>query len=462
MRVKMIAVTALLLVAFAASVLCSADAGLTETQEVYTISTVDEYLTYATYIASGDTAYAAASYRLANSIGFYGVSFVPFGIAENPFKGVFDGCGYCLNDITYSTSRTACGVFGAAENAVIRNLGVVNAGLTATGGSVDAGLLVGLYTGTSADNKGGISRCFASGQLTVNSRKGATVTAGGLIGNIVASGEHSSNCVTDSYANVDVTTKNSTMAIVGGIAGRAGSSRFDGSFTMCHCVSAGTLRVSASSGADVGGLIGFLRNESGWLETGPGASLSGDETNDDEHECFSVCQIEALANITAVSPTIAVSTEPAAKYKLYYGKSFSGDRDDADIAVEDEKIADASFLTSVLGFDFDTVWTLSADGSMPDLRRNAAVLFEDETYYADGLTTLRISANSTRAAMLAAAAYDADGRLIVTVCIPVTKDIAQTLEIPSDSIPASVRLYLLDGVTPLCSHVSAVPAPEEE
>ena len=57
-------------------------------------------------------------------------NWIPIGNATNTFKGIFNGNGYTISNVTISTSDDNQGLFGCIENATIENLGIINANIT--------------------------------------------------------------------------------------------------------------------------------------------------------------------------------------------------------------------------------------------------------------------------------------------------------------------------------------------
>ena len=90
----------------------------------------------------------AAYYVLGNDIDAFvtsswngGEGFEPVGGDATPFTGIFDGYGHMITGLfIYRPSVGTVGLFGYIENAEIKNIGLVDADVTALGG---AGTLVG-------------------------------------------------------------------------------------------------------------------------------------------------------------------------------------------------------------------------------------------------------------------------------------------------------------------------------
>ena len=87
-------------------------------QEYYLLTTAEDLS------AIGEVYPLSGNYMLANDITMSG-EWNPIGNSENPFTGIFDGNGYTIDSLT--AAPEANGFFGAAKDAVIRNVVLENA-----------------------------------------------------------------------------------------------------------------------------------------------------------------------------------------------------------------------------------------------------------------------------------------------------------------------------------------------
>lgn len=87
-------------------------------QEYYLLTSEEDL------IAIGDVYPLSGNYMLANDITMSG-EWIPIGNSKEPFTGIFDGNGHTIDGLT--ASPEANGFFGAAEDAVIRNVVLENA-----------------------------------------------------------------------------------------------------------------------------------------------------------------------------------------------------------------------------------------------------------------------------------------------------------------------------------------------
>jgi hypothetical protein len=162
------------------------------------------------------------------------------------FRGVFDGNGHTISNLSYNSSESYhVGFFGLINGGEVRDLGLINPNVSA-GTKAAAGSLAG-----SSDGK--VSRCYAVGGIVSGSSE-----IGGLIGC------NDGGIITDCYAQVEISGGGS----VGGLVG-------DNWNVISRCYSTGRV----SSGLYSGGLVGKNTgqvNDSFWdIETSGQSSSAG-------------------------------------------------------------------------------------------------------------------------------------------------------------------------------------------
>ncbi len=147
------------------------------------------------------------------------------GAANPKYEAIFEGNGFTISNMLINLpNRQGVGLFGALDtDGVIRNLGLVNATVTAK--SV-VGPLAGLVAGT-------VESSYATGSVT-----GSGNNVGGLVGSVPAGGR-----VLRSYTTASVSSSGTS---VGGLAGFLGG-------TIKASYAAGNI---SGSGTSVGGLVG--------------------------------------------------------------------------------------------------------------------------------------------------------------------------------------------------------------
>ncbi|MBN1391288.1 MAG: hypothetical protein JW947_00620 [Sedimentisphaerales bacterium] len=178
-----------------------------------------------------DPNYYGSSFKLMADINLAGIAYtnavIPY--SDTTFTGAFDGNSHIISNLIIDTSGAGTnnlGLFGCLDNAVLKNLGIINLNITAGDSSENIGALAGINAGT-------IQECFAQGIITGNN---APRYIGGL------AGLHYST-IQNCYADVDV---NSNGQYIGGLIG------------MCYgiasnCYASGHI----SGGSAVGGFAGY-------------------------------------------------------------------------------------------------------------------------------------------------------------------------------------------------------------
>lgn len=182
-----------------------------------------------------------------------------------PFEGTFNGNGYVIRNLTYSTSSEVdyVGLFGCLKSASIGNLGLENINLYVASGFCIGGLVgfdagstitncysTGTICSVSASYVGGlvgwtthgtITNCFSSASVSSSS------TTGGLVGR-----QDSQSIITQCCSTGAVTTSNSysVEAYAGGLVGRAA-----GTITACYSTGHVSNACPAGYGGGAGGLV---------------------------------------------------------------------------------------------------------------------------------------------------------------------------------------------------------------
>ena len=143
-----------------------------------------------------------AYFKLNKNIDMTGADFTPIGNQSHPFSGTFDGGSHTIYGLTYSTKARYSGFFGKIKNAVVKNLGLENVNITATGirGTDVAGLVGNAQGGT-------IDRCYVTGSVS------GYAGVSGILGST-----HSSTyptTISNCYARVQLTAESSIKDTAG-------------------------------------------------------------------------------------------------------------------------------------------------------------------------------------------------------------------------------------------------------
>jgi len=194
-----------------------------------------------------------------------GQGFTPVGLnSGTPFTGKFDGFGHIISGLTINLAggnNRGYGLFGATNNAVLQNVGLLNVAIT--GGSNGAtGALAGEIRGSTA-----VRNSYVDG----GSVSTTTQVIGGLIGVVNAAGAS----VSYSHANVSVS------AALGGGSGQASAGGLvginNGAISYSYAKGSVSTPTGIPNGKEVGGLVGRQNNGSISYSFATGA-VSGNNT----------------------------------------------------------------------------------------------------------------------------------------------------------------------------------------
>jgi hypothetical protein len=180
-----------------------------------------------------------------------GKGWIPIGAGLNMFKGVFDGDGKTVRRLFINDAGLFhAGLFGRVDGGTVKNLGVVDANITAGGrtGAIAGGL-----------NGGTVEQCYSTG----------TVKGKGFVGGVVGHVARKST-VTGCYSSASVHGEN----YVGGVVGDA-----DGGSTVSRSYFTGEeVRGNEAVGGVAGGVLGKGSSISNTYSTGAivcGATCGG-------------------------------------------------------------------------------------------------------------------------------------------------------------------------------------------
>lgn len=184
--------------------------------------------------------------------------------SQRPYTGTFDGRGHTVSGL-YITSlggRQKLGLFGVAQDAVIRNL-TVRGSIELTGvRSYDgdtAGYLIGGLLGSGEGIGVTISNCVSQVDVSVsfaNDQKAQRAAVGGLVGRLSGSGSHTlTDCRSEGRVYTAFAPGACYLGGSGGDGGQAGVVGFiSAGARLERCVNVG--EVYAGRAAGVGGIVG--------------------------------------------------------------------------------------------------------------------------------------------------------------------------------------------------------------
>ncbi len=190
-------------------------------------------------------------FKLIGDIDLTGFHFYPIGSLDDPYRGVFDGDGFTISNLTI-TGGEYLGLFGClGSGAEVRYLGVVDVNITSSGDWVG---------GLAGCNSGTLTRCYSTGTVSGDDRVGGLV---GLNWGVVADC-HSTGAVSGDYGvggllgvnsspNGIVSNCYSTGAVSGRsqVGGLVGDNSIDSKVSWSCCTGA------VSGYSQVGGLVGW-------------------------------------------------------------------------------------------------------------------------------------------------------------------------------------------------------------
>lgn len=137
----------------------------------------------------------------------------PIGDTNSPFNGVFDGNGFDIESliINYTGSNTAIGLFGYANNSIIKNVSIISGNISNANDAI--------YLGSIAGYSNEIINCSSSTNISANCSYGGGIT--GYVKKIEhCTFEGSADFYSDTILqDLKIYTQNRTSGYFGGICG---------------------------------------------------------------------------------------------------------------------------------------------------------------------------------------------------------------------------------------------------
>jgi hypothetical protein len=299
-------------------------------------------------------------------------NWTPIGNSTNKFTGTFNGNNYVISNLTIDSNQNYKGLFGCiSETSEITNLGLENANINVAGGDYVGGLV--------GQNKGSITNCYATGNIT------GFFNTGGLVG-------QNNGTITSCYATGEVTGSSCT----GGLVGRTYSS----SITSCYATG------KVTGNFDTGGLAGFISDSNGRINksyaTGSVSGnnnrtgglvgrnygtitdcyATGEVTGDEytgglvgESESGTLTNCYATGEVTSNRYTgglVGRNAPGSYCYYCYYDKETTGQSDDdgEGLLSTTVEMKDSAHFNK---WDFNTVWDIDEGVSYPYLQPNEQI-----------------------------------------------------------------------------------------
>ncbi|MCD8294025.1 MAG: hypothetical protein LUE27_02095 [Clostridia bacterium] len=217
----------------------------------YIIDDEDEFSTLATAVNGGQSC-EGLTFKLGGDI-VLSKTWTPIGTTDAPFSGTFDGNGYTISNLKYSSSsQDYVGLFGYINTAVIENVTIENVILT---GAEGVGAVVGWadLASESLEHYSVIKGCTVKGSIQISGTYG--------VGGILGCGEKTviEDCVVEATEDSgSVIYARNALVLgedVGGIAGFIGVTQNTDLISHIYNVSVSNLDIYG--GYKVGGILGY-------------------------------------------------------------------------------------------------------------------------------------------------------------------------------------------------------------
>ena len=343
--------------------------------DIYEISSVDDFNTYASLIVSDNENYGKAIYVLKNDIDVIGASLTPFGTEEAPFSGTFDGNGKTIKNVTFDDVKYVS-IIGYMNGGTVKNLWVKYDDIepiTYTNCTRFGGVVGVIDTAKKSDVV--IENCKTSGNVKISTQ--GNMRYGGVfsdlradVGNVIIT-----DCVT--FCNADIEAGKTVFA--GGFGGYAYSTTntrvYD--YTIENCISHGNVSLTSSATSSyAAGFIGHSFRDDpnyGGVDSGgifSEASLFADESN--YTNCVSFGNSSATSAKTVYYGSFAGGVNSFVNFNNCYVSSSQTSTGTSLCQVDvtsksPEEMNKAEFLSDTLLFDTENVWCINRMGRA-DLR----------------------------------------------------------------------------------------------
>jgi hypothetical protein len=262
----------------------------------FEISTEIGLRAFAAAVNDGDD-FSGKTVRLTSDITLTG-NWVPigngegsyFGLEGNPFKGIFDGQYHKIFElyVNKNDEHNLAGLFGFAEDAEIKNIGVINANVTANGDGYDndsrAGILIGHTQGSVI-----ISNSYATGEVSGYywDDWGGMIWLGGLVG--YADG---SLVIENSYAITVINGYGSDDYDMNSLGGFVGAASGDAELQIKYSYAISNMSAPGGEYDYIGGILGYNMSDNAEMISvyykagvdakGEGKSIGGTALTDTE------------------------------------------------------------------------------------------------------------------------------------------------------------------------------------
>ena len=318
-----------------------------DTDTEFTIYTAEQLAGFAQLVNGGKT-FSGKTVNLASNIDLAGYEWTPIGGAQNTsdawnnqpnFRGTFNGNYFVVRNVRISQLQTYTGgLFGSIYGAHILNLGVENVDYEITIYGRVGGLCGIMY-----DSK--VENCYVTGNIELYNfaTAGGAFGVGGLVGDMQRDNEIK-NC----YANCTIDSRNTDTGhlFVGGLVGFVCS---EGDKTISNSYTNSTINTNGVNACGVGGIVGEL-----WY-----GKLS-------IVDCFSTATLNGGYSKMVIGYEDRNYSATLIVQNTYY--DMRGTYYHGGTATAGSNFTSESWLTTNVGWDFDTVWEFRAGSEYPVLQ----------------------------------------------------------------------------------------------
>lgn len=247
-----------------------------------------------------------------------GKHWIPIGTSEKPFKGTFDGKKHTISGMYIKTEKKYSGLFGAVENAVIKNVGLVKFYLN--GDKYNGGV-------AGYSNKSGFENIYSKGKVAL--KGGGNI--GGLIGHAVESDFES----VSSHISIISDKK---VESVGGLIGNCEDSNIKNAYSIGI--------ISANESDMVGGIIGYQKK----------TNISN---------AYTVCEISIKGGKDNIGGFVGYLQEENNILSCYFnkdkynGKGIGSNKGNGSISISEKESRELRKSATFIGWSFTDIWAIS-------------------------------------------------------------------------------------------------------
>lgn len=317
----------------------------------FIIASTDDLLAINSVYSSTAPATAELRYfKMTADVDMTGKTWSPFNTGANYNQQLqFDGNGYVIKNLSITSAANYTGFVGVLCGR-IKNLGIVNANITITGGS-SHGIIAaycGLAAPTSIAQVGVIENCFTTGSIV--STGASSVRIGGVAGYLGGESGTDLPTIKNCYSTATVSGASTT---VGGILG-CGNTAKNG--LIQNCYSTGTIKSAAGY---VGGIIGYQKTGSitiqGCVSRNDSIICTASTTNLLTHRIGGSLGTSTVTNNLA-SATTVVKTSSTPTYLTSFSENGIVSNGYDGVTTSDNALALQSTYTNI-NWDFTSIWS---------------------------------------------------------------------------------------------------------